>query len=802
MKILIISPYFPPYNAIGALRLGKFAKYLNSIGHDVRVISAETSELATTLPVEIPEENVYRIRNYSPDQFVSQELGKKINTGKSAEVGKKSVFSRFVSIFKYLYLNVFCIPDRFIGWLIPAWFGSKKVLKNWSPDLVYASAQPYSALLLGKWIAKKHDVPLVAEFRDLWSDNHYLDYPNWRAKLDRWLERSVCNEASLLVTVSEPLAQTLSAKYNTPCHVTYNGFDSVSPVNVDQIERATLDIVYTGFIYPGKRDPSPLFRVLKNLGSDAANIRVRFFGRRQEIVQELADKEGVSHLVSIEGEITHEQAVAEQAKASLLLLLLWDTPEERGVLTGKLFEYLASRRPILVLGCKDGLAAQLVDERGAGFVADSEENLEKQIRKWLAEHEAGAVKHVPETVVNGFSRTEQFESLTNRLENTSRRKNICVVTTKLDIGGTEQHLMQVLPRLNPAKFRTQIVTLYGGGALNNDFRTLRIPVSEPYSRIRALNILQTSLRLIVMMCRHRGSIFHFWLPGAYLVGGCCGVITRHKLMVMSRRSLNKYQDRHPYLRRLEIFLHRRMQVVLGNSSAIARELELEDIPSDKIKVIRNALDPDRLVSQNNPESVRRNLGVTDEAFVITCVANLIPYKGHADLFEAIALVVSKKPSLPLILLCVGSGSEYQIGLEEKAKELGISENVVFTGSRKDIADILVASDLGVLASHEEGSSNSVLEAMAVGLPVIATAVGGNIEIINHDETGLLVPAKDPQALSTAILQLLEDPEKRNKFGQASAEFVSSNYILSECVHRYEGVYSALAKSEEREFERH
>lgn len=408
MRILLISPYFPPYNSIGAVRTGKFAKYLIDNGHEVRVISAATPELSSTLPLEIPDYAVTRCNNYSPDALYIRYTRNRL----SAKQAPSSAFdiprSKLKKILVNFYNTLFCIPDRFIGWLPAARMASRRLALEFKPDIVYASAQPFTALLAGRYAAKCAGVPFIAEFRDLWIDNHYRSLPRFRLMLDNWLERRVCSDAAAMVTISEPLANKLAEKYKKKTYVVQNGFDPKDIYFGRYKKKDTFEIVYTGSIYPDRRDPTLLFRVLSRLGASADNVRVRFFGRRLESVREIARREGVDHLVSIEGELPYKNALETQAAADVLLLLLWNTPEERGVLTGKLFEYLASRRPILLLGGGQGAAEKLIIDRGAGCAANTVEVLEEQLIEWLRQHADGGVPYLSEEVSVGLSRQDQF----------------------------------------------------------------------------------------------------------------------------------------------------------------------------------------------------------------------------------------------------------------------------------------------------------------------------------------------------------------------------------------------------------
>lgn len=791
MKILLISPYFPPYNAIGAVRTGKLAKFLVAQGHEVRVIAAHTPELSRSLPLEVPEETVWRCTNIAPDALVMRYLQGRHPNQSTKTAASQSASSGFKKFLIDTYYSLVCIPDRFFGWLPAAHRAARHIIADFKPDIVYASAQPYSALLVGRVAARRAGVPFVAEFRDLWSDNHYLKLPRWRAHIDHWLESRVCRDASALVTVSEPLATALATRHGRPTDVIYNGFDPEDLIEASYCRKDTFEIVYTGIIYPGRRDPTPLFSVLRCLGDEASHVRVRFFGRRLDTVREIAEREGVSHLVVIEGEVSYREALAHQAAADVLLLLLWDTPEERGVLTGKLFEYLASRRPILLIGGGQGVATDLLRERSAGHVASTQEGLAAQMRIWLRQHAEGGVPYLPETVGKGFSRAEQFMRLTDRLEDIASRRKIRIVTLKLDVGGTERHLLQILPRLDRKRFDVEVMTLYRGGVLEENLRAQGIPVSTPRARLRFFALIESAFRLIGAMRRERGAIFHFWLPEAYLLGGICGLLTRTRRQMMSRRSLNRYQQRHPFLAWIERLLHGRMLLILGNSDAIARELAEEGVSSDRLRVIKNGLDAAEFTPTRSRLAMRAALGIPQDALVLISVANLIKYEGHDDLLDALALA-GDRIGRNWRLLCVGRDDGLGASLKKRAQALGIGDNIVFLGSRQDVPDLLQASDISILASHEEGFSNAVIEAMAIGIPMVATAVGGNLEAIEDGRTGLLAPPRDPVRLADALVRLARDPALRTAIGSTAREEALTNRSLDSCIERYEEAYRIVS----------
>jgi glycosyltransferase involved in cell wall biosynthesis len=150
-----------------------------------------------------------------------------------------------------------------------------------------------------------------------------------------------------------------------------------------------------------------------------------------------------------------------------------------------------------------------------------------------------------------------------------------------------------------------------------------------------------------------------------------------------------------------------------------------------------------------------------------------------------------------LLLAGRDQDRIQGRLRTQAKELGIARHVRWLGERRQVADLLRASDIGLLCSHEEGLSNSVLEGMAAGLPMIATSVGGNPEAVQHGLTGLLVPPRDSNVLGNAILELANDPDKRRAMGAAGRNRVADCFSLQACVARYEALYRALLAGDSR-----
>lgn len=369
-----------------------------------------------------------------------------------------------------------------------------------------------------------------------------------------------------------------------------------------------------------------------------------------------------------------------------------------------------------------------------------------------------------------------------------RAIRILIVIGALDVGGAETHLAQVLPRLVTDGFEIAVHTLTGRGALAAPLEAAGVRVVAPPGSAagakaggfigRGLRALRAGLSLARFMRGWQPDVVHFFLPESYLVGAPVALLTSNAKRVMSRRSLNDYQAKHPLLAKLERALHKRMDALLGNSAAVTAQLIDEGAARDRVHLIRNGIDLARFA---DPKPVPRPA----DRVVIACIANLIPYKGHADLIDALARI----PRTPdWELWCVGRDDGIGAALQARAQAAGIGDRVKLLGARSDVPDLLAAADLAVLASHEEGFPNAVLEAMAASRAVVGTRAGGIPEAIGDGKTGLIVPTCDPTALGAALARLIADATLRTKMGEVGRARIEGAFSVRTCVAAYASFY--------------
>ncbi|MBW2065843.1 MAG: glycosyltransferase [Deltaproteobacteria bacterium] len=372
------------------------------------------------------------------------------------------------------------------------------------------------------------------------------------------------------------------------------------------------------------------------------------------------------------------------------------------------------------------------------------------------------------------------------------QKKILFAIGSLELGGAETQMLLLIQGLVQVGLKCKVFVLNGQGKLRPKLETLSIPVISAWKREsqkkRPWLTFVAQLQLIHTTIRYRPDVFHAFLPLVTFMGAVAGKLCRVPLVITSRRALGTHQERYRLLRPLDLMANAWSHRVTVNSKAVWNDVVRRDhIDPHKLTLIYNAVDTKPYKSARSSRmSVRQKLGLKPREKAVIVIANLIPYKGHSDLFRAVALAIRKVPEIRLIVV----GEDRGIGnyLKREASLLGIGEAVKFLGQRWDVPELLAASDLSVLASHEEGFSNVILESMAAGLPVVATDVGGNREAIVDGETGWLVPPRNPVVMAEKIIMVLRDQEWAKKLGAKGQVRVKDMFSVDKMIKSHLELY--------------
>jgi L-malate glycosyltransferase len=354
--------------------------------------------------------------------------------------------------------------------------------------------------------------------------------------------------------------------------------------------------------------------------------------------------------------------------------------------------------------------------------------------------------------------------------------DIVLMLTSFDVGGTERQMVDLVRRLDPLRFRVHLACFHKRGRLLDD-----VPDTIPIREFRVRGFANPSAigRMFAFSnwCRAIGaSLVHtcdlyaniFGLPAAMLAGVPVRIANRREILTGDKSRAQLAGQRWAY---------RTAHAVVANSSAARAQLEVEGVRRHRLRLIPNGLDLARFTPRPPSAAIRR----------VVTVANLRAEKGHDTILAAVPAVLAKHPDATFTF--AGDGPRRD-ALETLARALGVSGRVRFLGECDDVAPVLGASDLFVLPSRSEAFPNAVIEAMAAGLPVVASNVGGIPEVVRHGENGLLVPPDDHHALTEAVLGLMDRRDEAVALGAAARRDVARDYTIDRMVERFEDLYLA------------
>jgi len=398
LKVLIITYYWPPAGGSGVQRWLKFVKYLQNFSIEPVIYTVDKPEYALTdetLKNEIPTDiEILKRPIWEPNSLLSKLKSKQHQTSAGFLDPNPSYLERKL---QYIRANYF-IPDARKFWIKPSVKYLTAYLKNSKIDTIITTGPPHSMHLIGLELKKRFPVKWIADFRDPWTAIDYfhqlpLTEKSKNKHLD--LEKMVIQSADAVMVVGKTMKENYQA-FNKNIHIISNGFDTdAETVEVDLDEKFT--ITHIGLMN-ADRNPNNLWKALAEIVNEnsefASDLLVKLIGKSADEVHKSIKGNKLEENVQFISYLPHHKVLKHQRSSQVLLLAVNNVPSAKGIITGKIFEYLQSERPILAIAPKDGDVAEIIEITNSGLVIDFNdiENLKKAIVDYYHKFKAGNLK--------------------------------------------------------------------------------------------------------------------------------------------------------------------------------------------------------------------------------------------------------------------------------------------------------------------------------------------------------------------------------------------------------------------------
>ncbi|HET8898237.1 MAG TPA: glycosyltransferase [Rhodanobacteraceae bacterium] len=360
------------------------------------------------------------------------------------------------------------------------------------------------------------------------------------------------------------------------------------------------------------------------------------------------------------------------------------------------------------------------------------------------------------------------------------------VVEHLPTGGLERVVVDLVQEQVRRGHQCQVVCVHDEGRLASELVEAGIPVHACHKRLGA--DLRALWRLRRHIGAHRTEVLHTHNNSAHYIALTASRGMRLPAVINTRHGMGALDPTNPRERKY-VRTHGRTDRMVAVCTAAGEVLVQRGyVPRDKLRVVHNGIHSEQFVAANAAARarVRRELGLSPDTRLIGSVGRLNVAKDQVTLVEAIARL--RRRGLNAALLLAGEGA-MRATLEARIAELGVSAQVFLLGDRPDVGDWLQGFEVFTLSSTSEGYSIALLEAAASGLPIVATAVGGNGEIVRDGSNGLLVPPSSPEALAVALGAVLEDPERAQAMGEAGRAFMAAHGNVGAMAEGYAAVYA-------------
>lgn len=425
-NLLLISFYFNQKNEIASKRLRNLSKYLPNYGWNPIVITPHFDNIDTSFNktelegVEIIEteyldmldryssllkfnkskkrnltsSNFNKTVNKSPNNSSDSNMNinnKSINTDSKNDDSTNLKPNPFIQKGIHLAGEIFAYPDGMKYWYKPGFEASENIIKERKIDGILSSSWPITCHKIAKDLSEKYNIPWIGDLRDLWNKNPYVNHNFIRRHFEYKLELKTFKNVSAL-TVTTPLTKEILSTIHPDkkIYTIENGYEKSEFENIEYHKKSEtkLNISYAGKLYEGKRDPEILFEAIEKLSNDGLidknKIELNFYGDSGNIL-EIGEKYHIKNIIKVHGFIDHNDVLKEEKASDILLLISWNNPNERIFIPGKIFEYMALKKPVISIGYKEGCLKDIIDKTNIGFHTDNLKDCMEGLLKYYNE---------------------------------------------------------------------------------------------------------------------------------------------------------------------------------------------------------------------------------------------------------------------------------------------------------------------------------------------------------------------------------------------------------------------------------
>ncbi len=423
-NLLLISFYFNQKNEIASKRLRSLSKHLPKYGWNPIVITPHFDDIDTSFNktelknIEIIEteyvdmlDKYKSLLNFNKSKKINDNSLKSNNTNSNkANINLENDNTKsnndpktktktstnvkpnpFIQKGIHLAGEIFAYPDGMKYWYKPGFKASEKIIKERKIEAILSSSWPISCHTIAKDLSEKYNIPWIGDLRDLWNKNPYVNHNFIRRHFEYKLELKTFKNVSAL-TVTTPLTKEILSTIHPDkkIYTIENGYEKSEFENIESVRKSEgkLNITYAGKLYEGKRDPQILFEAIETLSNnnliDKNKIELNFYGDSGNIL-EIGEKYNIKDIINVHGFIDHNEVLKEEKSSDILLLISWNDPNERIFIPGKVFEYMALKKPVISIGYKEGCLKDIIDQTNIGFHTDNLKSCMEGLLKYYNE---------------------------------------------------------------------------------------------------------------------------------------------------------------------------------------------------------------------------------------------------------------------------------------------------------------------------------------------------------------------------------------------------------------------------------